>query len=96
MVDREIERWCQEHAWSEPRQLEVGIWVAFPPGGVMETPLPSQVQRTKPRLWQDLVDLLLLLASTTIVLAIAIVISPLFIEPVVKYYRDRKIKEVED
>ena len=89
MTDQEIERWCQEHEWSEPRQLEVGIWVAFPPGGVMETPLPSQIQRPKHKFWQDLVYLVLLVTSATIVLAIAIVIFPLFIEPVVKYYRDK-------
>lgn len=34
--------WCQNNNWTEPRQLENGIWVAFPPNGVIETPIPSQ------------------------------------------------------
>lgn len=34
--------WCQNNNWTEPRQLENGIWVAFPPNGVIETPIPRQ------------------------------------------------------
>lgn len=34
--------WCQNNNWTEPRQLENGIWVAFPPNGVIETPISSQ------------------------------------------------------
>jgi len=88
MTDQEIERWCQNSGWSEPRQLEIGIWVAFPPGGVMETPLPSQVQKPKTKTLLNLVDFLILAIATLAMLIIAIVISPLFIKPLIKHYQN--------
>lgn len=43
MNDKQIVvSWCQVNNWTEPRQLENGIWVAFPPNGVIETPIPCQ------------------------------------------------------
>ncbi|MCC0175398.1 hypothetical protein I4641_00185 [Waterburya agarophytonicola K14] len=88
MSDTDVERWCQANNWSEPRQLELGIWVAFPPGGVIETPLPLQVQKSKPKLIEDLLDFFLLTIVTTIVFAIAVIISPCFIEPIVSLRRN--------
>lgn len=37
-----VASWCQINNWTEPRQLENGIWVAFSPYGVIETPIPCQ------------------------------------------------------
>lgn len=87
MVDSEIERWCQEHNWAEPRQLEVGIWVAFPPGGVIETPIPIQSDPLKNQPLEYIADLILLIIVTFAVLAIAIIMSPCFIEPMINRYR---------
>ena len=87
MTDQEIERWCQAKGWTEPRQLEIGIWVAFPPGGVMETPLPSQVQKSKTQPLKDIVNFLLLVITAIAMLVIATIISLLFIEPIVKRHR---------
>ena len=88
MTDLEIQRWCQEHGWTEPRQLEIGIWVAFPPGGVMETPLPSQIQKPKAQPLQDLLDLAMVAIATIAMLAIAILISPLFVKPLIERYQN--------
>lgn len=93
MSDSEVEQWCQANNWSEPRQIELGIWVAFPPGGVIETPLPLQIQKSKPKLLDSVIDLLLLVLVTTAVAATAIIMSPCFIKPIVnrrrKNYLDR-------
>lgn len=93
MNDSEVEQWCQANNWKEPRQLELGIWVAFPPGGVIETPLPLQIQKSKPRLLESTIDLLLLAVVTIAMATIAVIISPCFIEPIVnrrrKNYLDR-------
>lgn len=89
MTEQEIERWCQTRGWTEPRQLEIGIWVAFPPHGVIETPLPSQVQKPKANPLRDLVDFLLLGTVAIAMLIVAIIMCPLFIEPIVKRYRNR-------
>ena len=87
MNDVEIERWCQKHNWTEPRQLELGIWVAFPPGGVMETPIPLQPQMPKALVLEDILDFCLLAVVTITMVAVAIIMSPLFMEPIVKRYR---------
>ena len=88
MKDTEVERWCQVNNWTEPRQLELGIWVAFPPGGVIETPLPLQLQKSKPRPIEDILDVFLLAIVSTIVFAVAIIMSPCFIEPIVSRRRN--------
>ncbi|MGF1541117.1 MAG: hypothetical protein ACFCU5_11815 [Pleurocapsa sp.] len=82
--------WCQEHGWTEPRQLEDGLWVAFPPGGFIETPLPDgQNYRQLPyknNQVQAIVDVILLSVITLITAIIALLMFPLFILPLVKYY----------
>ena len=88
MRSAEVERWCQKNNWTEPRQLEIGVWVAFPPGGVMETPLPLQVQKTKGKLIESIVDTTLLILVTLSMFAIAVIMSPCFIEPLIKSRRN--------
>lgn len=80
MTDSEIERWCQENNWTEPRLLEIGVWVAFPPGGVIETPIPVKPQKYQGKPIQELVDIILLVLVTLALVAIAIAISPCFVE----------------
>lgn len=89
MVDPDIEQWCQKHNWTEPRQLQIGIWVAFPPGGVIETPIPLQPKPAKTQARTYIVDLLITIVITLVVLAIAIIMSPCFIEPIIKRYRNQ-------
>ena len=88
MHDSEIEHWCQKNKWTEPRQLEVGIWVAFPPGAVMETPLPLQAQRPKIKLIDSILDIILLIAVTITMFAIAVIMSPCFIKPIINRRQD--------
>jgi hypothetical protein len=90
MIDPKIKQWCIKNGWTEPRQLEDGLWVAFPPGGFIETPLPDHHQKklfTKVNYLENLLAASLLILATIFVSAIAILISPLFINPLVKYYR---------
>ena len=89
MKSSEVERWCLDNNWTEPRQLELGIWVAFPPGGVIETPLPFQVKQPKPKIIDNIVDFFLLAIATAIVFAIAIILSPCFIEPIINNRRNK-------
>ena len=42
MNSKQARQWCEQNSWTELRQLANGIWVAFPPGGVMENPFPQQ------------------------------------------------------
>lgn len=82
MNQQDIWQWCQHNNWTEPRQLSDGNWVAFPPGGVIETPLPIEekvIVETSTNRLQNLLDGLVLIVATIIVGAIALVISPLFI-----------------
>lgn len=88
-----IQRWCQQNNWTEARQLENGIWVAFPPGGVIETPLPnqsesSQVQLSNNRI-QNVLDAIFLVVIAVVVGAIALIISPCFIAPIISRYKKR-------
>ena len=90
MPDYNPYEWCQRHGWQEVRQLENGIWVAFPPGGVIETPLPQQLESTsvfiKNKRLQDFIDGLLLLAITAVTGSIILLMSPLFIFPKLRSY----------
>ena len=84
MSDSEAMLWCQRNNWTEPRQLEIGLWVAFPPGGVIETPIPLQIQKPKNKPFQDIIDVLLLTIATLVLLAIAIIMSPCFVRAVME------------
>ena len=84
MSDSEAMLWCQRNNWTEPRQLEIGLWVAFPPGGVIETPIPLQIQKPKNKPLQDIIDVLLLTIATLVLLAIAIIMSPCFVRAVME------------
>ena len=83
MKDNNPQQWCKQNNWTRPRQLQDGIWVAFPPGGVIETPLPDQSAKSEVRpkniQIQDLVDGIGMVAAMLVVGAIALVISPFFI-----------------
>ena len=89
MKDAEVEQWCLVNNWTEPRQLELGIWVAFPPGGVIETPLPLQIQKPKSKLIYSILDFCLLGIVGTFTFAIALIISPCFVEPIVDLRRQK-------
>ena len=82
-----VERWCKKNSWTEPRRLDVGIWVAFPPGGVIETPLPLQVQKPKTKVLQSIIDTILLVLITAAMLAIVILMSPCFLQPLINRHR---------
>ena len=84
MSDSEAMLWCQRNNWTEPRQLEIGLWVAFPPGGVIETPIPLQIQKPKNKPLQDIIDVLLLTIATLVLLEIAIIMSPCFVRAVME------------
>ena len=84
-------QWCRENNWLEPRQLDTGDWVAFPPGGVIETPLPQdqQLLGSSKRLL-DVLYALILIVSGLVVAVISIAISPLFLVAIVRRYRQRQ------
>ena len=87
--------WCQKNGWTEPRELENGLWVAFPPGGVIETPLPNQLESrellSKKTKIQDILDLVLLSIITLFVAAITLLTLPFFLAPFIKHYPTKKI-----
>lgn len=80
MTDSEVVLWCKRNNWTEPRHLEIGLWVAFPPGGVIETPIPLQIQKPKNKPLQDIIDVFLLAIATLVLLAIALIMSPCFVQ----------------
>ncbi|AGY57927.1 hypothetical protein [Gloeobacter kilaueensis] len=41
---RRVELWCERHGWTQPRR-EGLFWVAWPPGGYLEVPIPPEVYR---------------------------------------------------
>ena len=88
------EKWCKQKGWSKPRKLEDNIWVAFPPRGVIETPLPNQLGhlevQSKTRKFQAVLEVILLLCAVFIVGMIALIISPCFI---VSMLRKHQLKQ---
>jgi len=78
MKEYEIKKWCQQNNWDEPRQLNNGTWVAFPPGGVIETPLPIEFGEPMINRVQDALNALVLIIAGLIVGAIALIFSPFF------------------
>lgn len=80
--EQAVDSWCNSNNWTEPRKLSSGIWVAFPPNGVIETPIPIQnfcSRRTKAYFFLTtlLSGLLLLICALPVVL-LAICITPYF------------------
>lgn len=93
MNRNKIENWCKQNNWSEPRQLESGSWVAFPPGGIIENPLPLRaklIAQTKNNSLLDLVYGLIATVAGIIVATIALIISPLFLPIVIQKHRQRR------
>lgn len=79
MNENQIKKWCQQNNWEEPRQLGNGIWVAFPPGGVIETPLPIEFSEPMINRVQNILNALILIIAAIIVGAIALIFSPFFL-----------------
>lgn len=81
MTEQDMQKWCRQNNWDEPRQLANGSWVAFPPGGVIETPLPIQFAESPINLnrVRDTLNALILTIAAVIVGVIAIIISPFFL-----------------
>lgn len=81
--------WCQENGWTELRQLEDGIWVAFPPGGFIETPLPNQFSllatQYKVSWLTSILDSLVLIFLVFLGAVIAIAIFPFFMIQIMKH-----------
>jgi hypothetical protein len=94
MLDIKPKQWCKVNGWTELRQLENGLWVAFPPGGFIETPLPNQIIANRSRgqfsFWQHTIDTVLMVLLMLLLGIIAIVISPCFILPLMKKYSFNK------
>jgi hypothetical protein len=89
MRDYNPKTWCQANGWTEARQLEDGIWVAFPPGGFIETPLPHQFPQAeteyKVSLFTTILDSLVLIFLVLLGGAIAIVIFPFFMIQIIRH-----------
>ena len=91
MLDYNPYEWCKQNGWTDVRQIENSIWVAFPPGGVIETPLPKQFESTvidcKTNKLQNFVDIFILIAITIftgiIVIFIYFIIYLPFIYPLI-------------
>ena len=81
MKRNKVEKWCSQEGWTEPRKLDNDIWVAFPPGGAIETPLPEQAYIHLK--WFSLIETILggmlLLLSMMVVGVMAVCISPCFL-----------------
>jgi len=88
MSENEARIWCQNHDWTELRRLELGIWVGFPPGGVMETPLPLQMQRLPNKPIEYIFDFTFMALVTATVFGISLIISLCFIEPIIDRCRN--------
>ncbi len=83
MNAKELEIWCQENGWTEPRQLEIGIWVAFPPGGAIENiipDLPKQIKIKSQLDWLEIISEYTILSISAVVVAAGVVfIAPYFV-----------------
>lgn len=89
MTESEIRRWCKQNNWHEPRQLADGNWVAFPPGGLIETPLPIRFYASRFRInrVQDRLHSAILIIAAIMVAAIALIISPFFLAGKIKGHK---------
>lgn len=94
MVNSHPLAWCEQHGWTEPRQLENGLWVAFPPAGDIEMPLPNQLDLTaieyKDRRMQAVFDLILIGIITVLTAIITLLMLPFWIVPLIKNYQSLK------
>ena len=90
-MNKKVWQWCQKNNWTEPRQLDTGDWVAFPPGGFIETPLPQDIKSSASSdRFLDVLSALVLITSGLIVALISIAISPLFLAAIVRRYSQRR------
>jgi hypothetical protein len=83
MNANEIEQWCQEKGWTQARQLDNGMWVAFPPGGFIENIIPYPTKSATPKIqisWIEIAgEYTVLLISAILVAIIAIIVAPYFL-----------------
>ena len=82
MTNYHIHQWCRQHNWTEVRQLDNGDWVAFPPGGVIETPLPIksyQFEEYTMAKLRAVMNALIPIVAAIIAGIIVLIISPLFL-----------------
>lgn len=88
------QQWCKKNNWTELRKLENGIWVAFPPGGLIETPLPDQPEKYevqfKTNRFQDIVNGAILIVAAVGLGAIALIMSPYFLLSMMSRYKKQK------
>jgi hypothetical protein len=88
MNAKELKQWCQENGWTEPRQLEEKIWVAFPPNGAIENIIPYQPEKIKTQVrlsWLEMIcEYTILSISAVIVAVLTILVAPYFL--VVKFF----------
>jgi hypothetical protein len=82
MKTQEIEKWCQKQGWTEPRQLEDGTWVAFPPCGFIENIIPDRPTQTiikKPIGWLDMMqEYTILIVSAIVAGIVTVCLAPYF------------------
>ena len=84
MNDRKkIIAWCLANNWTEPREIENGLWVGFPPGGVIENIIPNQsLSLEKNKSFSAVISwflsALLLLLCVFLVTFASICITPIF------------------
>lgn len=91
MNRKKVWRWCEKNNWTEPRQLNTGDWVAFPPGGLIEMPLPQEIQFSASNsLLLDTLSAFVLIMSGLVLAVISIAISPLFLAGIIRRYRQRR------
>ena len=90
MNQKKVLQWCNERGWTEPRQLNDGLWVAFPPNGFIECPLPENCQQklyaNKNNFKTFVLGFLLIIIACSLG-TIAVVISPLFCNKKIRQYR---------
>jgi len=89
-----IEKWCKQNNWTEPRELAEGGWVAFSPGGAIETPLPIEAKlaaQNRSHYFPDFFYSLILILLGITAAAIALIISPLFLPTIIKKYKQRNL-----
>jgi hypothetical protein len=82
MNSQEIDKWCQQQGWTEPRQLDDGTWVAFPPCGAIENIIPFRPTSTtiqRPIDWLEMMqEYTILLISAVVVAIFTVCLAPYF------------------
>ena len=95
MIEKKIIAWCRANNWTEPRQIENGLWVAFPPNGVIENIIPNQsLSSEKNKNFFALTWFFyapLLLVCMVLIAFASICITPLFFLNIIKFESQKSI-----